>query len=186
MTDRKEDSPSASKKELIDHDGSRLANAAKHLNAIADELETWFRDVKEDSSVSPATVAYALFQIKTVHADLDAAVKRVYHFHDGINKHLLPERLRAFDMDGIRVPEVARSFGIVGKMSASFVDKDKGFAWLRSIGQEDMIQETVNAGTLAAFCRNLILEEGVDPPEDIVKVSTYDTTSMTKYNPKGR
>ena len=52
------------------------------------------------------------------------------------------------------------------------------------IEQGDMIQETVNAGTLSAFIRNMILEQGIDPPEDIVKVSTYSTTSMVKYRPK--
>ena len=101
-----------------------------------------------------------------------------------LDKHLIPLRLKDAGLDLIRVAAVARSFYVVTKTSATMLDKVRGFDWLRANGQGDIIQETVNAGTLSAFCRSLILEQGIEPPSDIIKVSTYDTTSMTKYRPK--
>lgn len=146
-----------------------------------DELET---AAKSDGTLQLPALGEALFLTKNYYEDVDKQVKRVYHFQDMLNKHLLPERMKEQNSGGFRVPTIARSFSIVEKTSASFLDKEAGLEWLRKIGQGDMIQETVNAGTLAAFCRNMILNEGLEPPEDIIKVTTYSTTSMVKYRPK--
>ena len=140
--------------------------------------------LKDDPAVKPATLAEFYFHLRELHERADAAVKAVYHVHDMLNKFLIPTRLKDNGLDAIKVPAVARSFSIVTKTSASFIDKDAGLAWLRETGNGDMIQETVNAGTLAAFCRNLVLEKGIDPPPEIVNMKTYDTTSMVKYRPK--
>lgn len=162
----------------------RLGKITEDVIAIGKELNEWEEDARADGTIKPSTLGLAFFSTSTIYEELDKAVKKVYHFKDALNKFHIPERLRAYDMDGMRIPEIARSFSIVEKTSASFIDKDAGLDWLRSIEQGDMIQETVNAGTLSAFIRNMILEQGIDPPEDIVKVSTYSTTSMVKYRPK--
>ena len=62
--------------------------------------------------------------------------------------------------------------------------KDKGFKWLRENGLGDLISETVNAGTLASAMRNMILDQGIEPPDDVIKVTTYKATSINKYTPK--
>lgn len=158
-----------------------LAMVAREAAAQAEKAGD---DLKNTSTAAPSEIAEFYFFIKSAYESIDKDVKRVYHVMDMISKFLLPERLQANGLDAIRVPSISRFFSIQSKTSASFLDKEKGFEWLRSIGQEEVIQETVNAGTLAALCRNLILEQGIDPPADIVKVSTYDTTSMVKYTPK--
>lgn len=158
--------------------------ALEALQVLADRLDQLDAIARSDGTLSPPALGVALFHLSAMHEAADKQVKRMYHVKDGLSKHVLPERMRATNIDGFRVPEIARSFSIIEKTSASFVDKDAGLAWLREIGQGDMIQETVNAGTLASFCRNMVLEQGFEPPPDLVRVSTYSTTGMAKYRPK--
>ena len=127
----------------------------------------------------------ALYHLSLYHKALDDEAKRAYHFKDLFDKGIVPKKMEAEGLDLLRVPEVARSFSLQQRMSASMVDKEKTFDWLRDIGQEALIQETVNASSLSALCRNLIIDEGIDPPADAVKVSTYQATSINKYTPKG-
>lgn len=150
----------------------------------AAELEAWLELVKNDKTVPLEDLVTALFLLKQHYDDLDKAVKRFYHVKDALDKFLVPERLAEAGLDQIRVPEIARSFSILDKMSASMVDKEKGFEWLRANGLGDLISETVNAGTLASAMRNMILDQGIDPPPEIIKVTSYKATSVNKYTPK--
>ena len=161
-----------------------LGLAAEDLMKAAEVVEKAAETMKNDGTISPAICAEFYFHLDTAYDAADAARKRVYHVNDMLDKHLIPLRLKDAGLDLIRVAAVARSFYVVTKTSATMLDKVRGFDWLRANGQGDIIQETVNAGTLSAFCRSLILEQGIEPPSDIIKVSTYDTTSMTKYRPK--
>lgn len=161
-----------------------LNMAAEDLAKAAAVVEALGESIKNDGKIAVPQIAEFYFHLDMAHDAADAARKRVYHVNDMFNKHLIPTRLKDSGLDLIRVAAVARSFSVVTKTSATLLDKEKGFEWLRSIGQGDVIQETVNAGTLSALCRNLVLDQGIDPPQDIVKMSSYDTTSMTKYKPK--
>lgn len=161
----------------LSHAAEELARAAAIVEALGDE-------VKNDGKIAPAQIAEFYFHLDMAYEGTDTARKRVYHVVDMFNKFIIPTRLRDSGMDLIRVAAVARSFSVVTKTSATLLDKEKGFEWLRSIGQGDVIQETVNAGTLSALCRNLVLDQGIDPPPDIVNMRSYDTTSMTNYKPK--
>lgn len=154
------------------------------MNKIGVAIAEFEEECRNEKSITLATLGVTLFAMKERYDTLDKSVKRVYHFADLLNKFVIPERLRELDLEGFRVPEIARSFSVVEKTSASFIDKEKGLEWLREIGQGDMIQETVNAQTLSTFCRNMLLEEGREPPPELVKTSVYNTTSMTKYRPK--
>lgn len=168
----------------IQKEAQRLTNVAGPITELAAQLAAWVEDAAKDTTVPVTEVARALLSIKEAHKELDTAVKKIYHVKDALEKFAVPTRLEMMDLDSIRVPEVARSFSVQNKMSASFLDKEKGYEWLREIGQGDIIQETVNAGTLTSFVRNMILDEGIDPPDDIVKVSEYKTISIAKYTPK--
>lgn len=167
---------------------ARLVKAAEVIGAINVEVDTVVNRAGDDHSVLINDVAHIYFLVKLAHEALDTQIKALYHIKDKLDKKIVPEffeRLRSED-DIVRVPEIGRSFSVNEKTSATFIDKDVGYAWLREIGQGDLIQETVNAGTLSAFVRNRQLEEGLDPPEDIVKVSIYKTTSINKYTPKAK
>jgi hypothetical protein len=162
--------------QVDDHDMS--------ISMLVTSVKKLVDDLRDDATANSATAATVLFHIKNTHASLDKTVKMLYAVKDLLDKTVVPAKMEADGVDMVRVPELARSFSKQTKYSASFIDKEKGFEWLRDIGQGDIIQETVNAGTLASFCRNLILEQGVDPPEDVVKVTTYDAIGINKYTPK--
>lgn len=161
-----------------------LSHAAEELARAAVIVEALGEEIKNDGKIAPAQIAEFYFHLDMAYEGTDTARKRVHHVVDMFNKFIIPTRLRDSGMDLIRVAAVARSFSVVTKTSATLLDKEKGFEWLRQIGQGDVIQETVNAGTLSALCRNLVLDQGIDPPPDIVNMRSYDTTSMTKYKPK--
>lgn len=161
---------------------NRTQNAAKHLNELADQIQGV---IDEFPKMSIADRARFFFQLKEAYADLDKARKRIYAHVDALNKHHIPEMLENAEMDKIQLPDLGRSFYILTKNSCSMVDKDAAMSWLRDRGDGALIQETVNAGTLASYMKDLITNEGIDPPEELFKVSTYNTTGISKYTPKG-
>ena len=168
-----------------DNELVKMADALAIMTQFAENLEKWAEQAKENPP-ELADIAKAYFHLKQGYDAIDLQRKRIYHVVDMLNKHLIPTQLEKNELDMIRVPEIERSFSPRLQISASLIDKEKGFEWLRETGKEDLIQETVNSSTLASFVRNMILEEGIDPPEDIVKVSQYYTTGMAKYNPNKR
>lgn len=160
----------------------KMADALAVITQFADNLEKWADDTKENPP-ELVDLAKAYFTLKNGYEAIDAQRKRIYHVVDMLNKHLIPTQLEKAGLDMIRVPEIERSFSPRLQISASLIDKERGMEWLRKEGKGDLIQETVNSSTLASFVRNMIIDEGIDPPEDIVKVSQYYTTGVAKYNP---
>lgn len=74
----------------------------------------------------------------------------------------------------------------VGRVSVSYrysctmLDKAVGVQWLKDHEQGGIVQETVNAQTLAAFAKDLLENQGKELPPDIFKVGTSPFTSITK------
>lgn len=151
---------------------------------VADVAEEFLGSLKDDKSKKPADVARHYWYVKTNYEEAKKHLTRVYHVLDALDKNVLPELMEEHDMDMIRIPDLGRSFSIRQMMTASMLDKERAFQWLRDNGNEDLIQETVNAGTLSSFIKSMIVDEGIDPPEDVFKVSTYKKTNSTKYTPK--
>ena len=83
---------------------------------------------------------------------------------------MMPEALDANGGDLIRIPEIGRSFGFTSKMSVSMIDKEAGMKWLEDEGHGALIQPTVNASTLAAFAKSLLLDQGIDCPTTFSKL----------------
>lgn len=79
-----------------------------------------------------------------------------------------------FNIEGVGRVTVSYRF------SASMVDKEAAFEWLRDNGHEGIIQETVNSSTLSAFAKNLLETDGIELPPEAFKVGTSPYTSITK------
>lgn len=79
-----------------------------------------------------------------------------------------------FNIEGVGRVTVSYRF------SASMVDKEAAFGWLRANGHEGIIQETVNSSTLSAFAKNLLETDGIELPPEAFKVGTSPYTSITK------
>lgn len=165
-------------------DEMKLTDIIREVTDLAENLESWIEGIDKDKSIPISKIATDYWRLKEQYKLLDEQIKRIYHVQNRLEKGLLPERMEAEGTDMIRVPEIGRSFSVRQMMSASMVDKDEALKWLRDNGQGDVIQETVNAGTLASLIRNMMLEQGLEPPAEIIKVTTYNTIGSAKYTPK--
>lgn len=161
----------------------KLNELVEAAEAVATEIEKRLAEIEANPPLLTELLK-EFFELKNQHAALDAARKRIYHVQDKLDKMILPNALQSAGTDLIRVPEIARSFSLLTKMSASISDKDKGYKWLRDNGHGDLITETVNASTLSAFAKNLLEEQGFELPADAFNVRTYNIIGVNKYNPK--
>ena len=59
------------------------------------------------------------------------------------------------------------------------LNKSAGLVWLRSSGNDGLIQETVNAQTLGAFAKEQAMT-GKPLPDAIFKVTTANHVSITQ------
>lgn len=161
----------------------KLAEAISLLDDAVARAEQ-IHESTEFDSLEIAEIAKRYWAVKELHDAAKKIITRLYHVSNSYDKGIFPAQLEKRDLDMVRVPELGRSFSIRTNTSASMLDKPKAFEWLRDNGHEDMIQETVNAGTLASFARSLQLDEGIDLPDDIFKVTTFNTVGSAKYTPK--
>lgn len=98
---------------------------------------------------------------------------------DQMSKEQIPDIMRRHNVKTITVEDVGR-VTISHRFSASMLDKEQGFQWLRANGHEGLITETVNSSSLSAFAKDMLENHGTELPEDIFKVGTAPYTSITK------
>lgn len=140
---------------------------------------------KVDSADKIETIeefASFFWSIKQAYAELDEARKLIYHQLDRLDKSIFPEYLERLGTDKVRVPELGRSFYVTKKFSVKQLDKEGVMEWLRNNGGADVIQETVNASVLTSFVQDLMIEQGIDPPEGVLELTSYNTIGSSKYN----
>lgn len=160
----------------------KLQEINEELKQLMPKIEAFIDDVFKKNDVSEIFSSYYL--LKEQYAKLDGLRKELYHIVDHCEKSRLPDKLESMGIDKVRVPELERSFYILRKYSASTVDREKAINWLKDNGHGDIVQETVNASTLTAFLKDMVLEENIDPPDDIFVLNSYNTIGTSKYKPK--
>lgn len=121
-------------------------------------------------------------QLRKVNERIKAARELLSEVADLFSTKHIPDVVAALkEKTGEKPPFNIEGIGKVGvsyRFSCSMADKALGFEWLRAEGHGALIQETVNAQTLAAFAKNIIVEQGGSLPEDIFKVGTAPYTSI--------
>lgn len=158
-----------------------LDDAEAALTKAASLIDTALDGLKDQTLGEAATFYHHL---KASYDALDTQRKRVYKALDFLSKGLLPEMMEQEGTDKIQVPELGKSFYILKKFSASMVDKQGAMNWLRERGDGALVTETVNASTLASYLKDLMLNEGVEAPEDLFKLTSYNATGSSSYKPK--
>lgn len=120
--------------------------------------------------------------VRTEYDSLEDKVKKLKAEIDDLSRDIIPTSFKKHGID--------KTTNIVGvgrvtvsvRWSAS-VNKDVGMAgamdWCRKTGNEGLIIETINSGTLTGFAKESALE-GNPLPSDIFNVSQYNVTSITK------
>ncbi len=168
----------------MSNDTSKNKQTLEFMADLAQRSEDYLKQVEEDLTLKPADLAKTYWLVSELHDSLKKQLTRLYHVVNAMDKAVLPRLFEHHGVDMVRIPELGRSFSIRQMTTASMLDKEGAMAWLRNNGHGDLIQETVNAGTLASFIRNLQLEQGIDPPEELFKVNSYKTIGSNKYTPK--
>ena len=163
-----------------------LDEAASLVNASTATANSLLNRLENDDT-GPTTLkllAVTLFKVKEKYDKVEEARKKLYAVLDRVNKGVLPNMFDKLEQGRTQIPLIERSVGVLDKMSTSMVDKDLAFAWLRKVGAGELITQTVNASTLAAFVKGHIEKTAEDPPLDAIKVNSYKTTSFVRYAPK--
>jgi hypothetical protein len=113
---------------------------------------------------------------------LTAQIKEAREALEGIEMQLsreqVPDVMRAHNVRNITVEGVGR-VTLGTRWSASMLDKQSAFTWLRDNNHGGVIQETVNAQTLGALAKELN-DSGVELPTDTFKTSVMTYTSITR------
>lgn len=163
-----------------------VTEICKGIERAIAQLETVSRELFAECEInSDMSGMFKVFlAVKEANTAIDTQRKSLGAFVEKLNKTVLPQALEDRGLDMLRVPDIGRSFYITKQYSATVLDKDMAFQWLNENGGEDLIQSTVNAGTLKSFIKSKIEEEGIDPPEDAIKFTSYDTIGSSKYTPK--
>lgn len=141
-------------------------------------------DTKDIPSLDITQMASLYVSVKGQHKALDEVVKKWYHFKEYLSKVAIPDKLEDMGLDKVQIPSLGKSFYPIQKYSASMPDKEAGYKWLRDNGGDELIKETVNAGSLTSFLRHRLEEDGIDPPDEIFNFNSYKITGMSSYTPK--
>jgi hypothetical protein len=105
--------------------------------------------------------------------------KKYDEMYDVLSIHVIPDKMRDANVKTVNLA-IGYRVTVSARFSCTMLDKEAGLKWLEDTGNESLIQRTVNSSSLAAFAKNLIMEEGKELPEDIFKTSSTPYTSLTK------
>lgn len=154
-----------------------LAQATLALDNFVDIFTAQVQEIKR-SGLNPALEIWDL--TSDDYDALDETRKKLYFLLEELNKVVLPEMMTENKVKTISLDSVHKRFTVNQRVSASIIDKEKGYEWLRTTGNGALIVEQVNAQTLSAFAKRYIQDEGKELPEDIFKVGTSYYMSATK------
>lgn len=153
----------------------------KTCNAVRILSEKLLEDTAEVLATNdPVAVGIHFSQVKDTAELIKDAREKLKDLSDRLSQEDVPNVLRANKLPkGIFIEGIGR-IGLSQRWSASMIDKDKGFQWLRDNNHEGLITEVVNSQTLSAFAKDMFVNHNVDLPDDIFKVGQMTYTSITK------
>lgn len=131
-------------------------------------------------------LAHEYAHLKRLYDEVDSLRKRLSKQVEFMKTNLVPnafekEKISSFTTDdGYRITVSQRVFA-----SCPAETKSEAYQWLKDNGFENIVSETVNAGTLSALAKNIM--SGQDPdseifelPESLFKVEIRPQVSSTK------
>lgn len=106
---------------------------------------------------------------------------RFYKVFDFIRCAVIPDRMEEEGIDGsMKITGLGR-LGLTSDVSATIPasNKAEAYEWLGDHGHGDLIQQTVNAGSLKALAKSKLRDN--DPlPDNLFKVTPFSRASITK------
>lgn len=123
--------------------------------------------------------------LRDVNAIVKTSRAALQELEEAFSRHHIPEIFSAVrERTGQKPPFVIEGIGRVNvshKYSCTIIaPKPEGHQWLKDNGYGELVTETVNSSTLAAFAKDLLENKGEELPDDIFKTSLNPYTSITK------
>lgn len=147
---------------------------SEKIAAIKAELE---EAVKGEEVI--ADVAEYFVLVRRVFDTIETSKKELGKFKEYMSFQVLPDMFEAQNTKSLTTVSGYR-VTIASRLSVKMLDKQEGFKWLREHNLGELIQETVNSGTLSAQVKAMIENEGIEPPDYIFEVSPAPYASITK------
>lgn len=117
--------------------------------------------------------------LRQATARIKEAREALSQLEEMMSRELIPTVMADHNVKTVTIVGIGR-VTVGHRYSCTMLDKSEGIKWLKDNGHGDIVQETVNSSTLAAFSKNLLENEGIELPDNIFKVGTSPYTSITK------
>ena len=146
------------------------------LGALADEL---FEQTETMLENNVTTVVEALVNARALDEACAELKKRFGALHKKYKEEIVPKKFEEEGVSSITIDGYRYTVSHQARTSIITSEKPAAYDWLRNNGLGDLITETVNSSTLSATAKTLA-EDGIDLPDDLFKVHSFDNTSRTK------
>ena len=150
-----------------------------HVGMFVDAMVRLF-DEAARVVTNPVDVARLFVQLRDVDDRLDAVVKTVDKLKQYLSVVRLPEMFGDADMTTVSLADVGARVTLTHRTTASVLDADMAFEWLRANGFGDAIKSTVQSNTLARIVKEYSEEHAKDPPAEAIKVSILPYVTKNK------
>jgi hypothetical protein len=161
-----------------------MKDATKVIGDCAvNRLDTLLADIQAETAEIvvkgdlPQTVVHYAY-IRELTDSLKRRTSALEKHCEGLSYETLPTMMTNANVKTINMPDIGR-VTVVVRWTAKMLDKVKSMEWLRTSGNEGIIQETVNANTLGAFAKAETLA-GKPLPDHLFQVGTAQHISITK------
>ena len=155
-----------------------ITSACRVLNTALEDAQT---DLEILRTAPLNDILTDWYLTREEYEALDEVRKSIGKILEGMSRDTIPEVMAEKDTKTVTIASLKRRFTVSQRVSCSIIEgcKDDAYEWLRTSGNEAIIQPTVNSSTLARFSREWI-EAGNDLPENLFKLNTMNVTSATK------
>ena len=158
-----------------------MLKALQYVNEALDYIEQTKPAIVENTrrmSGAPLNDVITRFvEIRDLHARLKAIAAGINQLADHLSYDLVPH---AMERTGLTVAHhTLGRIQLEMRTSATVLNKEGAYEWLRANGKGDLIIETINAQTLGATARELI-DAGDELPSNLFKTTVKTYTKLTR------
>ena len=156
------------------------AKALTALGAFGDALGELMTEIANVPDDSINELCKSLVRVRDLKKAVDDQLTAVSSFHETLNAHRVPNAIQKLELDAVKIGSY--TFTNAPKLYASIPNdkQEEGFAWLRQHELGVLIKESVNAATLSAAIKELMLEKGIAPPNESISVHLKNNIQVRK------
>lgn len=157
------------------------AEIMKHALAIEALLPQLDKELERSRKAGALSLARSFVVLHRMNARFDEMFKPFTATFTYYKTKVVPE---TFEIEGVPNVPLAEGFR-VGVSSAFYASikkdmKTAAYAWLQQNKLADIIQNTVNASSLAAALKSKLEDENIEAPAEIFTAAYVPNTSVTK------